>query len=187
MVKPSRSGTISPTGSISLCEKQADGNAGPIFWNACGRGKARSMTLPSITDLKAQAKRLRAALPSGNGQVPTHGQTLDLIARQYGYRDWNTLFAAKGNQPDLSLSPGDKVSGTYLHQAFTGTLVSVSRIGTDGWLRVAIDFDTPVDVVAFDSFSAFRKRINATIGPDGHTVEKTSDGQPHLVLKKLQS
>ncbi|MEN8685342.1 glyoxalase superfamily protein, partial [Marivita sp.] len=42
--------------------------------------------------------------------------------------------------------------------------------------------DEPVDVVHFDSFSNFRKRVQCVVGPSGTTKEKTSNGQPHVVL-----
>jgi hypothetical protein len=48
--------------------------------------------------------------------------------------------------------------------------------------NVTICFDSPVDVVRFDSFSNFRQRIEATVGPDGCSPRRTSDGQPQLVL-----
>ena len=43
-------------------------------------------------EVKARAKRLRAEL-AGRGQVISHGQALDLVARTLGARDWNTLSA----------------------------------------------------------------------------------------------
>ncbi|MEJ8473425.1 glyoxalase superfamily protein [Roseibium algae] len=139
--------------------------------------------LPPLQELKAQAKRLRSALPTGNTKLVSHGQSLDLIARQYGFRDWNTLHAAKGNAPELVLSLGQRVSGTYLHQPFAGEIISATRIGPSNNTRVTIIFDDAVDVVSFDSFSAFRKRVTVTLGQDGRTFEKTSDGVPHMQLR----
>jgi hypothetical protein len=167
---------------------QADGNASPIPERLQLTGKARSMTLgtlPPLDDLKAQAKRLRAALPANESRPLTHGQSLDLVARQYGFRDWNTLHAAKGNTPDNPLTLGQKVTGTYLHQRFEGEIVSAARLGPSGRLRVTIVFDDPVDVVSFDSFSAYRHRVTVTLGTDGRTAEKTSDGTPHMQLDRV--
>ncbi|WP_417671918.1 glyoxalase superfamily protein [Roseibium sp.] len=139
------------------------------------------MTLPSLQTLKAQAKRLRAALPHKEAESLTHGQSLDLVARQYGYRDWNTLFAAKGNRPDVSLALGQRVTGTYLQQSFCGEVVSATALPQNR-IKVTILFDAPVDVVSFDSFSAYRQRVTVTLGADGQTAEKTSDGRPHMTL-----
>ena len=33
------------------------------------------------------------------GNAVSHGQALELVARQHGYRDWNTAYAASGNRP----------------------------------------------------------------------------------------
>jgi hypothetical protein len=54
--------------------------------------------LPSIVAVKEQAKRLRAKL-AAHGAVVGHSQVLEVIAHQYGYRDWNTFHAAIGNHP----------------------------------------------------------------------------------------
>ena len=40
-------------------------------------------TIPSIEALKAQAKRLRAKL-AGDGKAIGHGQSLEIVARQWG-------------------------------------------------------------------------------------------------------
>ncbi|EFO29406.1 conserved hypothetical protein [Roseibium sp. TrichSKD4] len=139
------------------------------------------MSLPRLDDAKAQAKRLRTQLQA-DGTAISHSKSLELIASQFGYRDWNTFHAAAGNQSESEFALGEKVSGKYLGHVFTGTVISLETINGQGWKRIGIDFDTPMDVVTFDSFSSFRKRIHGTIGPDGHTKEKTSDGQPHLQL-----
>ena len=44
------------------------------------------------------------------------------------------------------------------------------------------DFDEPVDVVEFESFTGFRQRVTAMVGGDGVSWAKTSDGAPHLIL-----
>ena len=64
----------------------------------------------------------------------------------------------------------------------SGEVIAIRSMESHGRWQVTLQLDEPVDVVTFDSFSAFRRRINATIGGDGRTVEKTSNGQPHLVL-----
>jgi hypothetical protein len=47
---------------------------------------------------------------------------------------------------------------------------------------VSLDLDEAVDVVTFDSFSSFRKRVNGVIGKDGVSQARTSNGRPQLEL-----
>ncbi len=138
--------------------------------------------LPSIDVLKNQAKRLRADLNAGGTPIG-HSRSLEILAHQHGYKDWNTLYAAAGNRPPACpVGLGQKVAGTYLGQPFKGEVIAVQSLAGSGRFRVTFDFDQAVDVVTFDSFSAFRKRVSCVIGRDGRTVEKTSDGQPQLRL-----
>ncbi|MBL0371637.1 hypothetical protein JJB09_06325 [Rhizobium sp. KVB221] len=139
--------------------------------------------LPSLDDLKDQAKRLRDAL-ARQGTTVNHSKALELVASQYGFRDWNTLHASLGNSPPKrTLTLGDRVNGRYLGQDFKGQVVAVQTLtSAHGMTRVTFDFDEPVDVVTFDSFSAYRKRVTCTLDADGRTVEKTSNGEPHMVL-----
>ena len=140
--------------------------------------------LPSLDQLKVQAKILRTQLQK-DGQPTSHSKSLELVARQFGYRDWNTLHAAAGNQPPApSLTVGQRVSGHYLGQPFQAEVLSVQTHPSTGRMRVTFDFDEAVDVVRFDSFSAMRKRVSCFITPDGYTVEKTSNGEPQMVLNR---
>ena len=139
-----------------------------------------SLHLPTIPEVKAQAGRLRDRLAAEGTEI-THGRALELVAHQLGYRDWNTLHAAIGNRPPEGFVPGGRVRGRYLSQPFEATVRAVEAL-RPGWFRLALDLDTAVDVVTFDSFSNFRKRITGTVGPTGLSRERTSDGRPHLEL-----
>lgn len=134
----------------------------------------------SIDAAKKQAKLLRAKL-ADDGTAISHSKSLELIAQQYGFRDWNSFFADYGNRPKRDWQIGDRVTGHYLAQPFKAEILSVTRMG-DGWFRLTFKFDEPVDVIAFESWSAFRQRTTQVIGPNGMTREKTSDGRPHMVL-----
>lgn len=136
--------------------------------------------IPSVDELKTQARRLRSEL-SGAGTELSHSQSLELLARQHGFRDWNTLRARAGN--GLRLGVGDRVRGTYLGQDFAGEVRAVSMLGDGARRRVTLHFDAPVDVVRFDSFSAYRQRVTGVIGWDGRSLAKTSDGQPQLIVR----
>ncbi len=139
--------------------------------------------LPSIEDLTAQARRLRATL-AADGTPVGHSRALELLAHQHGYKDWNTLHAAIGNRPPPSpVTVGDRVRGRYLGQPFEGEVIGVQALATPDRFRVTLQFDEPVDVVTFDSFSAFRQRVTGTIDRTGRTAEKTSDGRPHMELE----
>lgn len=142
------------------------------------------MTLPCIEDLKARAKRLRMALPDIDGRPVSHSRALELIARQYGYRDWNTLHAAAGNGPKVLLSLGDRVSGHYLQQPFAGEVIAIASVGSGGHTRLTLQFDEPVDVVTFDSFSAYRSRVICTVDEHGVSPAKTSDGEAHMRVRR---
>jgi len=143
------------------------------------------MTQPSLDTVKAQAKALRQALQAG-GTVVSHAQALELIARQHGARDWNTLHARLTRQNELpELAFGDRVVGYYLGQAYTGEIVALS--GPAGHHHVEIKLDQPVDTVRFESFSNWRHRIRGTLDVDGRSHRKTSDGAPHLIVKKVPS
>ncbi|MCV2887602.1 glyoxalase superfamily protein [Ruegeria aquimaris] len=135
-----------------------------------------------IGELKAQAKRLREKLRDA-GTGLSHAQALELVAHQHGARDWNTLVARAGNR--LHLRVGDRVSGDYLGQPFTGEIRGLTVIGDGAHRRITLHFDQPVDVVTFDSFSAFRQRVSSEIGWDGRSTRCTSDGRPQLVVRPV--
>lgn len=138
--------------------------------------------LPTLDQLKAQAKQLRKALMEKGTNV-THSQTLEMVAKQHGFRDWNTASARLSNRPGPPVAIGQRIRGQYLKQDFTGTVVGIRQFGgPDNW-RVSVHFDEPVDVVTFDSFSAYRQRINCTVDSDGTALSRTSDGEPHLVIR----
>ena len=139
--------------------------------------------LPALETLKDQAKRLRNRLAQED-QTISHSRALELIAAQYGFRDWNTLHAKVGNRPPLNpWMLGARVSGTYLGHKFTAEVISVQAIqNRPGYYRLTMKFDEAIDVVTFESFSAFRRRINCTIDETGRSPSKTSDGRPHVEL-----
>lgn len=133
-----------------------------------------------LAQAKARARQLRADL-AARGVAISHSEALEHVARAAGFADWNALFAAIGNRPPEAWAIGQQVRGAYLGQPFTGRILAAEAT-RPGWFRLTIDLDQAVDVVTFDSFSNFRKRIRATVGPLGESCEKTSDGQPHLVI-----
>ena len=139
--------------------------------------------LPSLDALKDQAKRLRARF-ADEGQALSHSRALELIAAQYGFRDWNTLHAAAGNRPPFNpWMLGSRVRGHYLGQPFDAEGLGVQALTSQpGHYRMVLHFDEPVDVVTFDSFSALRQRVTATIDEEGVSPSKTSNGRPHMVL-----
>lgn len=141
------------------------------------------MTKLSAHDLKDQAKRLRTAL-EGSGKPVSHSQALELVAKQNGYRDWNTAKATAplpaSNHPAEPFNIGDAVSGQYLGQHFTGQIKGVTKMGD--YFRVRTVFDAPVDVVTFDSFTNFRTDVWATVDATGVSPQKTSDGKPQMRL-----
>ncbi|MBD9373577.1 hypothetical protein IB238_13200 [Rhizobium sp. ARZ01] len=143
-----------------------------------------STPLPSLDGLKDQAKRLRARF-TAEDQPISHSRALELVAAQYGYRDWNTLHAAIGNRPPFDpWQLGSRVRGHYLGQPFDAKVLGVQALATQpGHYRLTLQFGEPVDVVSFVSFSAFRQRVNCTVDETGRTASKTSDGRPHLELE----
>ncbi|MDR5652401.1 glyoxalase superfamily protein [Ruixingdingia sedimenti] len=134
----------------------------------------------SIEAAKAEARALRAAL-AAQGRETTHSAALETVARAHGFHDWNTLHAQLGNRLQPPAMPGDRVAGRYLKQPFVAEVLGVTEL-SPGRYALVLHFDTPVDVVTFDSFSLFRRRVRAVVGPDGVSFSTTSDGVPHLVL-----
>lgn len=138
------------------------------------------ISLPSRAALKAQAKRLRTGL-ADTGQPISHAQALEAVAHQWGARDWNTLNAQARDDPQPQFAPNQRVTGLYLGHRFGGHIKAVNS-RTHGYWSLTLVFDEPIDVVTSAHFSNLRRQINCTIGGDGRTIEKTSDGQPHVVI-----
>jgi hypothetical protein len=137
--------------------------------------------LPSLDRAKAQARDLRTAL-AAEGRDISHAEALELVAKAHGQRDWNTLHAAIGNRPQPPVVLGQMVEGQYLRQPFLAEVIGIRDLSA-GRYEVELQLAEPVDVVTFDSFSNFRSRIRQTVGPDGRSFDRTSDGAPHLWLK----
>lgn len=136
--------------------------------------------LPTSAQAKQQARKLREDRAAQGSDV-SHAQALEMVAYQHGFRDWNAFHAAIGDRPPDGWVPDGRVTGHYLSQPFTATVISAEML-RPGWFRLVLDLDEAVDVVRFDSFSNFRKRIPVVVGPEGHSKERTSDGEPHVRL-----
>ncbi len=138
--------------------------------------------IPNLDIIKDQAKRLRATLLESNGEAVSHSQSLEIIAHQYGFKDWNVLHAAIGNRPpECPVEMGDHVKGRYLSQEFEAEVLGVVALGSDRY-QLTLHFDEPVDVVTFESFSNMRQRVTCKVDATGKTLEKTSDGRPQVQL-----
>lgn len=141
---------------------------------------AHTENIAPVEELKVQAKRLRERLRSTGVQL-SHSVVLELLAHQHGVKDWNTLHAMAGNR--MRLRVGDRAEGAYLGQPFTAEIRGMTLLGDGAHRRVTLHFDKPVDVVQFDSFSAFRQRVTGEVGWDGRSTRHTSDGAPQLVVR----
>ncbi len=140
------------------------------------------MVMPTLTQAKAQAKALRTALQAG-GNAVSHAQALELVARQHGAKDWNTLYARlslRNAPPELAY--GDRVRGRFLGQPFAGLVIGLS--GPASHREIEIRFDHPVDVVQFESFSNLRSRVRSVIDEMGQSHRRTSDGMPQLTVER---
>ena len=141
------------------------------------------LPLPSLENLKQQAKRLRAQM-SVDAKPITHSQSLELLAHQYGYKNWNILRAACGNQPaGPPVSLGARVCGRYLGRPFVGEVIATASLLKDNQFRVTVDFDKPIDVVKFEGMSNMRCRVTSEINRQGHSPQHTSDGMPVMQLE----
>ena len=130
---------------------------------------------------KQRAHDLRAASAQAGAPISL-AAALEKVAAELGYRDWNTASARLSNEPPRPLQVGDRVAGRYLKQPFAGRVLAVREMAGGGAFEVTLHFDEPVDVVEFESFSALRQRVNATVSVDGVSWSRTSDGEPHLVV-----
>ncbi|MEP1767735.1 MAG: glyoxalase superfamily protein [Sulfitobacter sp.] len=138
--------------------------------------------LPSRDALKTQAKRLRADMKT-KGMEITHAAALEMVAHQWGMRDWNTLVAKTDTTP-VQWHPGQRVSGQYLGHTFRGMIKSARRASAGFW-SLTVRFDTPVDVVKSQHFTSLRRQVSATINAAGTSPQKTSNGQPHMVISPM--
>lgn len=135
------------------------------------------MGIESIEEAKARARQLRA-----EGRAASQSAALELVAREEGARDWNTLSARLRSEAAPRYVAGQRVRGRYLSQPFTGRILSVAGTGAATW-RLEIRFDAPVDTVQFASFSNLRRQVRVEVGRDGRSPQRTSDGAPQLVLE----
>lgn len=143
-----------------------------------------SLDTPSAETLKSEARAYRTAR-SEAGEPVTHGAALEYIAKSHGYRDWNTARAALPDRVASPVQVGNRVKGIYLGQAFEGMVISVSLLADMQSYKVTIKFDEPVDVVTSELFSAFRQRVTATVGINGVSLARTSNGQPQMRFTRI--
>ena len=127
---------------------------------------------------KARARQLKA-----ESAVPISlAAALERVAKDMGFRDWNTASARLSNTAAASWQIGERVSGQYLKREFSGRIHGVREMQAGSGYEVSIHFDEPVDVVEWDSFTSHRQRVTAKVSPEGVSWAKTSDGVPHLIV-----
>ncbi|MEX0347327.1 MAG: glyoxalase superfamily protein [Rhizobiaceae bacterium] len=138
--------------------------------------------MTTATDYKQMAKRLRTAL-ANDGVTIGHSWALELVAAQFGARDWNTLAARQNGTVDAPFSVGQPVEGTFNDKPAQGRVIGLSEtIKPDLW-RVTVKFDPPVDVVTSELFSSERRRITMIVGADGRSRRLTGTETGVMALK----
>ena len=149
------------------------------------------------SDYKAHARRLRDAL-AAEGIDLSHGKALDLVARQHGERDWNTLSARAGaaaNAPQTApqiasgiasapFTVGDAVEGLFNGAPATGRIIGLAEtIKPDLW-RVTVKFSPPVDASTSANFRAERTRVEMIVGADGRSRRLTGTETGTMALRR---
>ena len=143
---------------------------------------AYSLDTPSIQTLKSEAKALREE-HARDGTPINHGQALEAVARRHGYRDWNTASATLPERVAIPVQVGQRVKGTYLSRPFAGLVVAMKLMADMQNYEVTVRFDRPVNVSKF-SWPIERQRVTATVGIDGVSLAHTSDGEPHMRVRR---
>ena len=143
---------------------------------------AYSLDTPSIQTLKSEAKALREE-HARDGTPINHGQALEAVARRHGYRDWNTASATLPERVAIPVEVGQRVKGTYLSRPFAGLVVAMKLLADMQHYEVTVKFDKPVNVSKF-SWPIERQRVTATVGIDGVSLAHTSDGEPHMRVRR---
>ena len=92
---------------------------------------------------KARARQIKA---ESEGALSL-AAALESVAKEMGFRDWNTASARLSNAPDTSWQVGERVRGHYLKQAFSGRIHGVRELQAGSGYEVTIHFDAAVDVV----------------------------------------
>ncbi|WFR95762.1 glyoxalase superfamily protein [Rhizobium tumorigenes] len=140
------------------------------------------MTVKTIAEAKAQAKKLKTALAL-QGVSLGHGHALEVIAHQSDARDWNTLSARLAEAVPSPFFLRQRVQGQYLGQAFKGEINALSSTGKH--YSVSVRLDEPADTVTFAGFSNMRRVVRSVVDGNGNSIRKTSNGTFHLVLAPL--
>lgn len=143
----------------------------------------------NTTDFKQQARRLRQALGE-EGILISHGKALDLIARQSGTRDWNTLSAHNTKvdtvQVEDDAAPyrvSQRVSGMFHSTAFEARIIGVEEtIKPDLW-RITLQFDPAINVAVSPNLSMLRRRFTVIVGADGKARRLTGSETGNIALK----
>lgn len=87
-------------------------------------------------------------------------------------------------RPTLAtLKLGDRVQGVFMGQRFQGHLVGIVPLAASQNYHIGIQLNQAIDVVTFESFSNFRRRLNCVVDKDGISTAKTSDDRPHMKLE----
>ena len=133
---------------------------------------------------RVQAKARARELKAQSDTNLSYAAALEQVAHDMGFRDWNTASARLANEPEACWQIGERVSGAYLKHAFRGRVHAVRELHDGAGYELTLHFDEPVDVVEWESFSAFRQRVTAYVSPEGVSWTKTSDGVPHLTVAR---
>jgi len=136
---------------------------------------------PNVANLKAEARRYRAAHEAQGRSLP-HARALELVARQHGFSDWNTAAAkARAHPVPEKLIAGKQVEGRYLGHRFTARIIASTQL-EDGHVFLTLDLHEPIDVAESAWFAALRKRISGTVDEEGRSSALISSGVPQLEI-----
>jgi hypothetical protein len=144
-----------------------------------------SLDTPSTASLKAEARALRAERALSGSPI-SHGAALEAVARAHGYRDWNTAAAAIPERVASPVQVGQRVKGTYLGNPFTGLVIGVNLLSDMQHYEVTVKADQPIDVSKSKLIGPImRQRLRSTVDLHGVSVSRTSDGEPHLRVRRV--
>jgi hypothetical protein len=149
--------------------------------------RSETMNTDPSSDYKNHARRLRDAL-AADGISVTHAKALELVARQNGARDWNTLSgrlpAPRQAGRRAPFCVGEAVAGTFNGSEAHGRVIGLSEtIKPDLW-RVTVAFDPPVNASTSKHFTAERRRVEMVVGADGRSRRLTGTETGVMAIRK---